>query len=95
MSTSPFTMRIDENLKQQAFGVFEQYGITPIQAVKMFFTQVAKTHKIPLSLEYQSNEPNEETKRAIKEAEEDFAAGRLTGYTNLQAMVKDILEWVE
>ena len=35
---------------------------------------------MPLSFNYQANEPNEETKQAIREAEEDYAAGRLKGY---------------
>ena len=58
MAISSVLIRIDDNLKQQAFSVFEQYGMTATQAVKMFFAQVAKTHSIPLSLNYQATEPN-------------------------------------
>ena len=69
MATSSVLIRIDDNLKQQAFSVFEQYGMTATQAVKMFFAQVAKTHSIPLSLNYQEKEPNEETKQAMLAAD--------------------------
>jgi len=33
--------------------VFESYGLTPSQAIKLFLTQVAQTNQVPLSFEYQ------------------------------------------
>ncbi|MBR4876748.1 MAG: type II toxin-antitoxin system RelB/DinJ family antitoxin, partial [Rhodocyclaceae bacterium] len=49
MSYTNFNMRLDDNLRHRAWPVLEQYGLTPSQAVKMFFNQIAQTGKIPLS----------------------------------------------
>ena len=75
-----YSIRIDDELKEKAFPIIERYGLTPPQAIKLFLKQIAETYSLPLSFNYHTNEPNEETKRAIKEAEEDYAAGRLKGY---------------
>ena len=85
-----YSVRLDEDLKNQAFSVIEEYGLTPAQVIKMFFRQIAETRAIPVSLHYKSNEPNEETQRAIREAEEDFAAGRLKAYHSNQEMYEDL-----
>lgn len=90
MATSSVLIRIDDNLKQQAFRVFEEYGMTATQAVKMFFAQVAKTHSIPLSLNYQAAEPNEETQQAMLEARENRKSGNLKGYNSVQEMYNDL-----
>lgn len=62
-----YTFRLDENLKQDAFSVFKQYGVNPAQAIKMFLRQVAETKTIPVQLNYQ---PNAETAQAIQEINE-------------------------
>ena len=85
-----YSVRLDENLKNQAFSVIEEYGLTPAQVIKLIFRQIAETRAIPVSLRYKSNEPNEETQRAIREAEEDFAAGRLKAYNSNQEMYEDL-----
>ncbi len=60
-----YQIRIDNKEKQETFAVLHDLGITPAQAVKMFFTQVRMTRSIPFSLEHK---PNLETIQAIKEA---------------------------
>ena len=62
-----YTFRLDEELKQQAFSVFRNYGLNPAQAIKMILRQVAETKTIPVELNYQ---PNETTIRAMRELEE-------------------------
>lgn len=37
MSHTNFNMRLDNDLRQKAYPVLEQYGLTPSQAVRMFF----------------------------------------------------------
>ena len=69
MATANFNLRLDSDLRAQAFAVFERYGLTASQAIKLFLKQVVKTNAIPLSLNYLSEEhPNEETQEAIREA---------------------------
>ncbi len=71
MTTASYNIRLDENLKARAFPVFESYGLTPSQAIKLFLTQVAETNALPLSLDYKSHQPNAETEQAIREAREE------------------------
>lgn len=60
-----YQIRIDEEEKQNTFKVFNDLGITPAQAIKMFFSQVRRTHSIPFPIE---KNPNAETIEAIREA---------------------------
>ena len=53
MTTTNYNIRLDQALKDSAFAVFESYGLTPSQAIKLFLTQVAQTNQVPLSFEYQ------------------------------------------
>ena len=54
MSTTNYNIRLDHELKEKAFSVFESYGLTPSQAIKLFLNQVAETNSIPLSFDYQT-----------------------------------------
>ena len=51
--TTNYNIRLDRELKENAFAVFDGYGLTPSQAIKLFLTQVAQTNQVPLSFEYQ------------------------------------------
>lgn len=81
MSSTNFNMRLDEELKSNAYPVFERYGLTPSQAVKLFFNQVASTQKIPLSFDWGDFVPNEATANAIRQGRKDYENGLLTGYS--------------
>lgn len=52
--TEVYQVRLDSQEKKQAFAVFKQLGITPAQAVRLFFKQVVLTKSIPFSIENQS-----------------------------------------
>lgn len=80
MSTTNFNLRLDKELRDRAFPVFEQYGLSAAQAFRLFLNQVAQTQQIPLSFDYAASVPNEKTAQAIRQGREDYAAGRLTGY---------------
>ena len=51
-----YQFRINEEEKQKTFEVFNELGVTPAQAVKMFFSQVRRTHSIPFTIEKTLNE---------------------------------------
>lgn len=70
MSYTNFNMRLDDDLRASAYPVLEQYGLTPSQAVRMFFNQIAKTGEVPLSFDWASRIPNNITVAAIKAAEQ-------------------------
>lgn len=52
--TEVYQVRLDSQEKKQAFAVFKQLGITPAQAVRLFFKQVVITKSIPFAIENQS-----------------------------------------
>lgn len=52
--TEVYQVRLDSQEKKQAFTVFKQLGITPAQAVRLFFKQVVLTKSIPFAIENQS-----------------------------------------
>lgn len=54
MTTTNYNIRLDQELKDKAFTVFESYGLTPSQAIKLFLNQVAETNSVPLSFDYQT-----------------------------------------
>ena len=66
-----YQIRIDEQEKAETFAIFEQMGIKPAQAVRLFFRQVRKTHALPFPIEYT---PNEKTAKILlqKDAEENY-----------------------
>lgn len=94
-TTTNYNLRIDKEIKNQAFKVIEDYGLTPSMVLKAFLKQIADRKILPLSFDYQADEPNEETKQAMREAIENRKNGNLKGYTDLSKMVKDIQEWTE
>ena len=50
--TEVYQIRLDAQEKQQAFEVFKQLGLTPAQAIRMFFKQVVLTQSIPFNIEH-------------------------------------------
>lgn len=62
-----FNVRIDENLRAEATQILAGYGLSPTQAVKLFFNQVVATHKVPLPFDFQAYEPNARTITAMCE----------------------------
>ena len=49
--TEVYQIRISTEEKQRAFAVFEQLGISPAQAIRLFFKQVVHTQSIPFSIQ--------------------------------------------
>ena len=52
--TEVYQVRLDSIEKKHAFAVFKQLGITPAQAVRLFFKQVVLTKSIPFAIENQN-----------------------------------------
>ena len=79
-----YQIRIDEEEKQKTFEVFNKLGVTPAQAVKMFFTQVRLTDSIPFCVDYT---PNEETAKILlaSDEEKDYK-----GFDNLDDLFRDL-----
>jgi addiction module RelB/DinJ family antitoxin len=68
--------RLDSTVKEAAFAVFQEMGITPSEAVRVFFKQVQKTRTLPF----------------IITADDDVNAAPEAGYTQwLQARLKNTI----
>ena len=77
-----YQIRINKEEKQKTFEVFNELWVTPSQAVKMFFTQVRRTHSIPFPVEHI---PNEKTAKLLLE-NNDYSKG----FNNLEDLFSDL-----
>jgi DNA-damage-inducible protein J len=70
-NSTMYQIRIDEQEKAETFAIFQEMGIKPAQAVRLFFRQVRKTHALPFPIEYS---PNERTAKVLlqNDAEKDY-----------------------
>ena len=50
-----YQFRIDEKEKADTFKVFEEMGMKPAQAIRLFFRHVRKNKKIPFEIEHIPN----------------------------------------
>ncbi len=92
-------IRVDDTLKQQAFGVIERFGMTPSQAFKMFLTQIAQTGTIPLSLDYQvadNNKSNQaiayESNPISRQAIAEFRTGKVTNVLTVDELMDELMD---
>ena len=72
MATTNYNIRIEQDLRDKAFAVLEDYGLAPAQVIKLFLKQVADTQTVPLSFNHHQhktyNIPSAATLQAIEEA---------------------------
>ena len=59
--TTTLTIRLDPTLKQETEKLFHDMGLTPSQAITLFYTQVNLQHALPFEISL----PNEETLQAM------------------------------
>ena len=84
--TAYLNTRIEPELKSNAEAVFKDLGISTSDAVSLFLQQVVLHRGFPFPLRV----PNEETQAALAED-----ASTLTGYTDAEAMMGEILSEAE
>ncbi|WP_122898009.1 type II toxin-antitoxin system RelB/DinJ family antitoxin [Acinetobacter sp. B51(2017)] len=75
--TEVYQIRIGSEEKQQAFAVFEQLGISPAQAIRLFFKQVVLTQSIPFHIEQPRAKKSLQNSTAIVTSSNDQAENRL------------------
>lgn len=64
--TAMIRARVEPRLKRDAEAVFRKVGLSPTEAITLFYKQVKLQHGLPFSLRI----PNAETRRAIREVRE-------------------------
>ena len=60
------TITLQDDIAKKAENVLKAHGLTPEQAITLFFEQIALQQKLPFSF----NQPNEETLQAFKDSEQ-------------------------
>lgn len=88
MTTANYNIRLDDNLKTQAFAVIERFGLSPAQAIRLFLTQIAETNKIPLSFDYEREEKTLTPSKTTLESIEQMQRGEFKTFDNLADFVK-------
>ena len=92
MASATLTMRIDSELKKSASEVAEYYGFDLSSVTRAFYKQMVRDQAIPLNLGYTLEIPNDETIRAMKEAEYMIAhPGESKSYSTAEEMMADLL----
>ena len=86
VATGSLTIRVDNNLKDEAARIVEHYGLDLSSAVRAFFTQIVNTNAIPLSFDYE--QPNAESLTAIRETDEMIRSGAGETYTTGRDLIR-------
>ncbi len=68
MKTAAVHSRIQPEIKEQAEGVLHRLGLSPTEAIRMFYTQIVLRNGLPFDVSI----PNDETIKAL----EDSRSGR-------------------
>ena len=74
--TDMIRARVEPGLKREAEAVFSWLGLSPTEAIRLFYKQVALQHDLPFAVKM----PNAETREALRQAAE---RQDLTGYGSL------------
>ena len=90
-----YQIRISPEDKEQVFSVFRDMGISPAQAVKLFFKQVVETRSIPFPIQAPaphcplglSHVPNAKTIAAMKELDN---RENLKSYVTVDDLLADL-----
>ncbi len=77
--TQMIRARIEPDLKQQAEDVLEALGMTPTEAITLFYTQVKLHRGLPFVVRI----PNATTRKAMREAR---AGRKLTTWNSVEAL---------
>jgi DNA-damage-inducible protein J len=83
MKTAAINARIAPDLKEDVESILARLGVTTTQAITMYFEQIRMNKGLPFSVRI----PNDETLRAIREAE----AGELVEL-DLEELRKDMVD---
>ena len=64
MKTASVHIRIQPEIKQQAEAILNRLGVSPTEAIRMFYTQITLRNGLPFDVSI----PNEETQRALEDS---------------------------
>ena len=67
MKSAAIHSRIDPDTKQKAETILNRLGVSPTEAIRMFYTQITLRNGLPFSVEI----PNAETEQALEDSRLD------------------------
>lgn len=92
MASVNFNMRLDTELRDRAFPIIESFGLSPAQAFKLFLTQIAATHSIPLSFDYQEKALSARAQARLRESLQQMENGEYSQFDNVEALIQSLHE---
>jgi len=87
--TTLIQVRVGEDLKKEADGLFENLGFDMSTAIRIFLKQAVRRHGLPF--EVCQFTPNAETVEAMEESNRISRDPRVKGYRDVDRMMKEIL----
>lgn len=82
--TEMIRARVEPDLKHEAEAVFDALGLTPTQAITMFYKQVTLRHGLPFEVKV----PNQKTREAIRDAADKKNLEHWNSIEDLKALGK-------
>ena len=64
MKTAAIHSRIQPEIKERAEGILQRLGLSPTEAIRMFYTQIALRNGLPFDVSI----PNDETIKALEDS---------------------------
>ena len=82
--TEMIRARVEPELKAEAESVLKTLGLSPTEAIRLFYKQVSLQHGLPFEVRV----PNETTLKAMREARADKSLTRYETLDDLKADLK-------
>jgi DNA-damage-inducible protein J len=83
MRNATIRARTEEWLKEEVEGVLKELGMTPTEAINLFYNQIRLQRGLPFNVLI----PNEETAQVLKDTDE---GKNLVKYKTMEDMFKDL-----
>ncbi|MBW2004433.1 MAG: type II toxin-antitoxin system RelB/DinJ family antitoxin [Deltaproteobacteria bacterium] len=83
MRNATIRARTDEWLKEEVEGVLKELGLTPTEAINLFYNQIRLQRGLPFNVLI----PNEETAQVLRDTDE---GKNLVKYNTIEDMFKDL-----
>ena len=81
MKTAAVHSRIEPEVKAQAESILQRLGVSPTEAIRMFYTQITLRNGLPFSVDI----PNETTEKAMNDSR---AVRNLDHFENVDDLMK-------
>lgn len=89
-NTATVNVRMNKELKEDVHNILDQLGLSPSDAVKLFYKQIELNGGLPFEVKVPHY--NKETLRAINEAKSIINDPKTTVYSNTNEMWEDLDE---